>query len=300
MELRHIRYFMAVAEELNFTRAAEKLRIAQPPLSRQIQDLEEELHVKLFIRKPRTLQLTEEGIRFKQYARQILGLVDKSTEELQEMGKGLQGTLYLATVEGHSPWLFSEWISGFQKQHPHVYFNLWNGNSDDVAERVMNRLCDLAILVEPHNEEGLHSLPVFEEPWIALIPRDHPLSAEPGKYIKMAQLAPYELIVPSRYSRLQEIEGWFLTGTHPIFRCQVSHMINAYELARQGVGIAVYPASAASLVRDDSVCIKELIEPAIKATYSLIWKKGQPLPHVAEEFLRYIQESSCLPVFSAQ
>ena len=294
MELRHIRYFMAVAEELSFTRAAEKLRIAQPPLSRQIQDLEEELQVKLFDRKPRVLQLTEEGLRFKQYAQQILRLVDKSTEELQEVGKGLQGTLYLATVEGHAPWLFSKWISGFQKLHPNVYFTLWNGNSDDVADRIMNRLSDLAIIVEPHNEEGFHSLPVFEEPWIAMIPKNHPLASEPGPYLEMTKLASHELVVPSRYSRLQEIEGWFADGVHPIFRCQVSNMINAYELARQNVGIAIYPASAASLIRDDSVIVKELVKPSIKASYSLIWKKGHHLSHVAEEFLHYIREQVSL------
>ena len=77
MEIRHIRYFLAVSEELNFTRAAEKLCMAQPPLSRQIQDLENELGAKLFIRKPHALQLTEEGILFKQYASQILDLVNK-------------------------------------------------------------------------------------------------------------------------------------------------------------------------------------------------------------------------------
>lgn len=293
MELRHIRYFMAVAEELNFTRAAEKLCMAQPPLSRQIQDLEEELEVKLFIRSPRALHLTEEGVRFKQYAKQILGLVDKSTEEVREMRKGLQGTLYLATVEGHGPWLFSEWIAGFQKLYPHVQYNLWNGNSDDVTDRIMNRLCDLAIIVEPHNEEGMHSLRVFQEPWIALIPKGNPLADLTGDSINMAQLAPYELIVPSRISRLQEIESWFAANhQQPIFRCQVAHMINAYELTRQGVGIAIYPASAAALIQDDAVCVKHLTEPTVMASYALVWKKGQQLSHVAEEFLNYIQKST--------
>ena len=290
MELRHIRYFLAVAEELNFTHAAEKLCIAQPPLSRQIQDLEDELQVKLFIRKPRTLQLTEEGLRFKQYAKQILRLVDKSTEELRETGKGLQGTLYLATVEGRAPLLFSQWIREFQQIHPHVYYNIWNGNSEDVTDRLTNRLCDLAIIVEPHNKEGLHSLPVYMEPWIALIPQDHPLAALPGSTLQMWQLAHYELVVPSRYSRLQEIEGWFMEGAHPVFRCQVSNMVNACELARQGVGIVIYPASARTLIQDQSVCIKELTEPSIYATYSLIWKKGQQLPHVAEEFLHFVTQ----------
>ena len=100
MELRHIRYFKAVAEEKNFTRAAEKLAIAQPPLSRQIQDLEEELGTELFVRSPHKVALTEEGELFLQYATQILDLVNKSEEEVKEMKEGLQGTLYIASVEG--------------------------------------------------------------------------------------------------------------------------------------------------------------------------------------------------------
>ena len=92
MELRHIRYFVTVAEELNFTRAAARLCIAQPPLSRQIQDLEAELGAPLFLRKPRALQLTEEGTLFLQYARQVLELVDRSAEDIRDMKQGLQGS----------------------------------------------------------------------------------------------------------------------------------------------------------------------------------------------------------------
>ena len=103
MELRHIRYFLAVASEMNFTRAAQKLCIAQPPLSRQIQELEEELGVKLFERRPHALRLTEEGMIFKEYATQVINLVNKSTEDIRERNHGLQGTLYLASVEGHAP-----------------------------------------------------------------------------------------------------------------------------------------------------------------------------------------------------
>lgn len=93
MELRHIRYFLAVLAEMNFTRAAQKLCIAQPPLSRQIQELEEELGVKLFERRPHALRLTEEGMIFKEYATQVINLVNKSTEDIRERNHGLQGTL---------------------------------------------------------------------------------------------------------------------------------------------------------------------------------------------------------------
>ena len=198
MELRHIRYFLAVAAELNFTRAAQKLCIAQPPLSRQIQDLEEELGVKLFERKPHALQLTEEGALFKQYATQVLDLINKSTEDIRERKRGLQGTLYLASVEGHAPRLYAEWIAAFHSLHPHVQYNLWNGNSDDVVNRVMNGLCDLAIIMEPHNAEGVESIPVYQEPWVAIIPADNPLAKQKEATVNLADLTPYELIIPSR------------------------------------------------------------------------------------------------------
>ena len=93
MELRHIRYFKAVAEEKSFTRAAEKLNIAQPPLSRQIQDLEQELDTKLFMRSPHKITLTKEGELFLQYANQILDLVSRSSEEVSE-GRAARHTLY--------------------------------------------------------------------------------------------------------------------------------------------------------------------------------------------------------------
>ena len=131
MELRHIRYFKAVAEEKNFTRQR-KTDDVSTPLSRQIQDLEEELGTKLFERSPHKVKLTEEGELFLQYASQILDLVNRSEEEVRIRKEGLQGTLYIASVEGCGPHSFAHWISEFQKMHPHVQYILWNGNTDDV------------------------------------------------------------------------------------------------------------------------------------------------------------------------
>lgn len=293
MELRHIRYFLAVAEEMNFTRAAEKLCIAQPPLSRQIRDLEEELGARLFIRKPHALQLTEAGTLFKQYAIQVLNLVDQSAEDIREMEKGLQGTLYLASVEGHAPRLFSKWIGGFHKLYPHVQYTLWNGNSDDVVDRVMKGLCDMAIIMEPHNAEGVDSLPVYQEPWIAMIPASHSLALQEGDTVALSDLASCDLIIPSRESRLQEITDWFgSVGEKPLIRCRIAHMLNAYELTREGVGIAIYPAAAAEIATDSSIRIKKIVNPSVTASYVLIRNKSIRLSHVAEEFIKYIK--TCL------
>ena len=120
MELRHIRYFIAVAEEMNFSRAAEKLCIAQPPLSRQIMDLEDELGVKLINRNKHAISLTDEGVLFRQYALQVLDLVDHSTAEVRELKHGLQGMINLGTVEGNAPRLLANWISGFHNKNPDI------------------------------------------------------------------------------------------------------------------------------------------------------------------------------------
>ena len=290
MELRHIRYFLAVAEKLNFTKAAARLCIAQPPLSRQMKELEEELGAKLFVRGPHAVHLTEEGMVFKQYALQVLELVEKSAEDIREMKKGLQGTLYLASVEGHAPHLFSRWIAGFHKKHPDVQYNLWNGNSDDVTNRVMKGLCDLAIIMEPYNAEGLEAIPVYQEPWVALIPLDHALAAEPGDTIDLERLADCDLIIPSRQSRLQEINGWFeASGITPRIRGRIAHTLNAYELTEQGVGVAIYPASAGDITSRETICIKRLVNPSVTASYILIWNKNRQLPHAAKEFLEHVR-----------
>lgn len=287
MELRHIRYFKAVADEKNFTRAAEKLAIAQPPLSRQIQDLESELGTTLFIRSPHKVSLTEEGELFLQYANQILDLVNRSGEDIREMKEGLQGTLYIASVEGCGPRLFAEWIAAFQKKHPNVQYNLWNGNTDDVNSRVSKGLCEIAMITAPYNTEEFHVLPAYEEPWVAMIPKGHPLYSEENEPILPDELLPYDLLIPSRESRKGEIDKWFsATGRTPTIRARIAHMMNAYELSLHGVGIAIYPASISLTIRHKDVCIRRIDHPDAYASYALIWNKNHTLSHVAEEFIK--------------
>ena len=293
MELRHIRYFKAVAEEKSFTKAAENLAIAQPPLSRQIQDLEAELGTVLLKRTPHKVELTPEGELFLQYATQILDLVNRSEEEVRERKEGLQGTLYIASVEGCGPRLFAEWISAFQNKHPHVQYNLWNGNTDDVNNRVSKGLCEIAMITAPYNEEEFHVLPVHEEPWVAVIPKGHPLYSEENNPVAPESLLPYDLLIPSRESRKGEIDKWFSqTGQTPVIRGRIAHMMNAYELSLHGVGISIYPASISALIRNRDVCVRKINHPDAYASYALIWNKNHTLSHVAEQFITFIKENT--------
>ncbi len=290
MELRHIRYFLTVAEEGSFTKAAEKLCIAQPPLSRQIRDLEEELGTQLFIRKARGLALTESGERFLLYATRIKQLSDQSLEDIKEMNEGLIGTLYLATIEGQAPSLFAKWIAEFKKRYPLVEYELWNGNSDDVVKRIQSGLSDIAVITSPYDEEGLDGRIIYREPWVAIIPASHPLTKDTSDTVALNDLAPYELIIPSRQSRKQEIENWFKPfNTEPKIFCRIAHMLNAYELTANGVGIAIYPASAAKYVSDD-VVIKRIVSPDVYANYVLVRSADRKLSKVAEGFWNMLSQ----------
>jgi len=290
MELRHIRYFLTLAEEGNFTRAAERLLIAQPPLSRQIKDLEEELGTDLFKRSPRGVVLTEAGERFRQYALQIEHLSSQSVEVIREMNKGLQGTLYIASVDGQAPHLISNWIAGFHKLYPNVEFNIWNGNSDDVLTRLRNGLCDLALIMGPYDQESLECTLVCEEPWVAMIPSENPLSKNKSDEVRLSDLVSYELIIPSRHSRLQEIMGWFSTNSqNPKIVCRMAHIINAFELTEQNVGIAIYPAAVGTYANREKVTVKKLIEPEVTAYYYLAKNTNKDIPLVAREFWEYVE-----------
>ena len=267
------------------------MAIAQPPLSRQIQDLEAELGAALFLRSPHKVELTPEGELFLQYASQILDLVNRSEEDVRERKEGLQGTIYIASVEGCGPQLFAGWIASFQEKHPHVQYNLWNGNTDDVNNRVNKGLCEVAMITAPYNTEECHVLPVYDEPWVAVIPRGHALYSDTHEPVKPAELLPYNLLIPSRESRKGEIDKWFArTGQTPTIRGRVAHMLNAYELSRHGVGIAIYPATISSLIRDQDVCVRKIDHPDAYAYYALIWNKNHTLSHVAEAFINHIEE----------
>ena len=291
MELRHLRYFLTVCEEMNFTKAAERLMIAQPPLSRQIKDLEEELGAPLFIREHHSLALTDEGVRFRSYANRIVSLADRSVEDIKEMNTGLQGTVYIAEVEGKAPRLTSSYIASFSKLHPDVQYNIWNGNSDEVTARVRNGLADLAIIMEPYDPKDLHTVPVYKEPWVAMFSCDHPLAKSKKKTIPLKLLAEHDLIIPSRGSRLQEISDWFSPlGITPKIRARISNATTVYELCVQNVGVAIYPAAAGDLIHDDSVMIRKITDPEFMTTYILIYSDTHPLSPVADKFIEHVLE----------
>ena len=289
MELRTLRYFTVVARELNITRAAEKLNMSQPPLSNQIKALEEELRVQLFIRGKRHLELTEEGALLLRRAVQMQELADKTRQELASLREGMTGTIYLSMVEGRAPFLAAQWIAGFREEFPLVRYNLWNGSSDDVLDRLRKGLADLAVIAAPYDTEHLEGFPVGQEPWAAMLHPDHPLAKEPGDTIPLSSLVGEPLIVPSRKSRIESIRRWFgEIGAEPQILCEMSNYMDAAALSSQGVGVSIFPQTVG--VSNGLVVSKVVTQPARQAEYILVWNKGQSPSGLTKEFIHYIQD----------
>ena len=288
MELKTLRYFIAVAEELNITHAAQKLNMSQPPLTLQIRRLEEELGVTLFIRGKRRLTLTQEGSLFLRRARELLDLEQKTLSEMQAAGSGLKGTVYLGLVEGRPPYLAAAWMKQLRAQYPDVDYSLWNGSSDDVIYRLEKGLLDAAIIASPFDNEKLDSVRVWEEPWVAVIPGDHPLAASPSHHIRLRQLASCPLIVPARASRVEGIRRWFESvGETPRIFARTSNYIDALAMSEQGLGICIFPQT--NDMPNDLVVRKVITNPPRKVAYHLVWLRSRACPALTQMLIDYVK-----------
>ncbi len=288
MDLRTLHYFVVVAEELNITRAAERLNMSQPPLSGQIKGLEEELGVQLFIRGKRHLTVTDAGTQLYRRARQILELADQTRQDLQSL-EGLSGDLNISLVEGRAPFLLARWISGFRSEFPRVSIHLWNGSGDEVMERMRRRLADLALVAAPYNVEQLDGFSVGREPWVAMMFREHPLAKEGGRFLQLSKLVGEPLYIPSRRSRLDSIRAWFdELGEEPTIAGGLSNYIDAVALAEQNAGICIYPMTTYN--ESDLIVKKIITESARQVEYALVWRRNDRQTQFQEEFINYVQD----------
>ena len=289
MDLRTLRYFVTVADELNITRAAEKLHMSQPPLNAQIRGLEKELNTELFIRGGRQLILTESGQLLYRRAKEILNLSDKTQEEVLSMGKGMSGTISIGLVEGMAPDIAAEWFAGFLAEYPNIRLRILDGSTDDLLEKLRGGLISLAVITAPCDNSLLHSFIVGEERMAALMSKEHPLAKRKGKEIKVSDLVGENLIVPSRKALIETIYKWFAASKkEPKIVCEMDSYLDAAALAGRMVGISIYPRTA--YIPNDSLVFKEIAGKDKKLEYLFVWLKGHPLPTVEQRFIDYVRD----------
>ena len=290
MDLRTLRYFTVVAEELNITHAAERLCMSQPPLSNQMKALEEELGVKLFIRGKRQLQLTDAGRLLLLRATQILDMTEKAQREVMSLEGGMSGTINLGIVEGRAPFLIARWISGFKEEFPNVKYSMWNGSSDDVLDRLRQGLVDLAVIAAPYDTEHLEGITVGRGPWVAIMSRTNELAQLPGDEISLQSLAGKPLIVPSRPSRIDAIRAWFAeAGAEPNIICTLSNYLDAIAMSELDIGITIFPRT--TYTPNDLLVTKIITEPARQIEYVLVRMKNREPTELMTEFINFVRDT---------
>ena len=289
MDLRSLNYFSVVAEELNFTRAAQRLSMSQPPLSNQIRHLEEELGTPLFIRGGRSLQLTEAGKLLYRRAAQLLDLAERTQEEVSSLAMGLSGTICLGSVAGLAPFLAAQWLAGFREEYPLVRFEIVNGSSDDIIDQILRGYIELGIIAAPYDSEHLEGIPVGDEPWCAILSERHPLAAEPDAPLPLKALAGQLLIVPHRRSRIDEIRSWFrLAGAEPTIVGEHSNFVDVLAMAHANLGISIFPQTTPEPM--PGIVCRRIIEPSHRARYLLVHKRNSSMSELSQTFLDYVTD----------
>ena len=188
MELRVLNYFLAIAREENFTRAAQQLHVTQPTLSRQIADLEQELGVKLFRRSNHNVVLTEDGMILKRRAQELLTLADKTKRDFLHRGEQLEGTVAIGSGEFLATRCLTDCIAAFHRMHPQVRYELVSGNAGNLLDQIERGLLDLALLAEPIDIRKYDFVPTpVQEEWGALVQADSALAQK-------ASLSPQDLV----------------------------------------------------------------------------------------------------------
>lgn len=255
MELRHLRYFLVVAEERNFTRAAERLGMQQPPLSQQIRLLEGELGFALFRRHPKGAELTAGGRAFVAEASAILASLERAGQRARRVALGMEGTLSVGfTTSAAAHPLTPAVIRAYREAYPEVDLDLSEGNAAELTDAVAAGNTDVALLRLPvRRPPGLLFEPLLEEEMLLILPSSHPLLAQSGAAptptptVSLKALARERFILvrrhgaPGMYANL--LAACERLGFVPLVGLEVAHMLTNISLVAAGAGVSIVPAS---------------------------------------------------------
>ena len=285
MELRHLRYFIAVAQEGHITRAAERLGMEQPPLSRQIKAIERELDVQLFFRKPRGVDLTDAGRVFLHDALAVLARLDRAFETTRRTARGEQGRICLG-VTPTSPFhpFVSHVVRAFRQAYPLVSITLEEWHSNDLIEHLRNERIDAAFIrTAPADPTGLVISELMEEELVVVLPEGHMLAQSNGgggSALPLKALAGETFIIQGGQQGLslyaETIAACHVAGFNPLVGHEAPRLASTLNLVAVGLGISIVPASL-QRIQMDGVVYRRLRSPTrLTAPLMLVSRRGDP------------------------
>ena len=291
MEIRVLRYFLAIAREGSITNAANFLHVTQPTLSRQIKDLEDELGKKLFVRGSHNMSLTREGIIFYKRAEEIISMVDKTEAEFKTMEDSIAGDIYIGGGETEAIKLIAEVISELRENYPNIHYHLYSGNAFDVTERIDCGLLDFGILIQPADISKYDYIHIpAKDTWGVVMRKDSHLAEK--KFVTKYDLLKLPLICSrqavSDSSTGNEFADWFGRDIKKLDIVTTFNLIyNAAIMVEAGIGYAITIDKIANTTVGSNLCFRPL-EPKLNSDLDIIWKKHQVFSSAAELFLKRI------------
>lgn len=289
IELRHLRYFLAVAEELHFGRAAERLHMAQPPLSQQIRQLEAELGFKLFHRTRRQVELTAAGQSFLEDCQAILQRLDRAIQRGQQANRGELGQLSIGFVSSATYNVLPQILREMRTALPEVTLKLRELTTDQQLAALKSGRLDVGFVRPPVEESGFEELTVWREPLAIALPATHPLAANPEIPLRSLTHEPFILfprpLAPGLYDHI--ISLCQQAEFSPNVVQEAVQMQTIISLVVAEIGVAIVPASLENLQRT-GVVYRPLVEPTPQAAIALIWQKQGRSP-TCDRFLEIVQ-----------
>ena len=283
MEIRVLRYFLEIAREGNMTRAAERLHVTQPTLSKQMKELEQELGKKLFRRGRTSVSLTDEGMLLRKRAEDLLAMADKIESEFRSLDEITGGDIYIGCAESYLIKYLAFAVRRLNEKYVNIHYHITSGDTEQVTESLDRGLLDFAFIVEPPDLSKYNYLEVPEQDtWGVLMRKDCPLAEK--SFIEISDILPYPVFCSEQSAKV-DLPRWCGERVDQLNIMATFNLSgNAAVFARGGLGVVLTFDKLIDVSEDGDLCFRQ-ISPALHTKMYVIWKKYQVFTPVAELLL---------------
>ena len=289
MDIRVLRYFLAVAREQSFSTAAERLFLSQPTLSRQLKELEDELGKTLLVRSNKGVTLTEEGMILRKRAEEIVELMEKTEQEVRQSNDSVSGTVYIGAGETYAIKLIADTAHHLKADYPDIHYSFFSGNGTDVMEKLERGLMDFGLIFGNIDRTKYEAIEIpLHDTWGILMRRDEPLAQKSS--VTIADVSGLDLIIPrqpNHSTMLSEMIAEQAPDANIV--AEYNLIYNASVMVNEGIGSAITLDRLINVSGDSKLCFRPF-EPPMEAICYFIWKRYPVFTKAASTFLEQFKK----------
>ena len=289
MDIRVLRYFLAVAREQSFSTAAERMFLSQPTLSRQLKELEDELGKNLLVRSNKGVTLTEEGMILRKRAEEIVELMEKTEQEVRQSNDGVSGTVYIGAGETYAIKLIADTAHHLKADYPDIHYSFFSGNGTNVMEKLERGLMDFGLIFGNIDRTKYEAIEIpLHDTWGILMRRDEPLAQKSS--VTIADVSGLDLIIPrqpNHSTMLSEMIAEQAPDANIV--AEYNLIYNASVMVNEGIGSAITLDRLINVSGDSKLCFRPF-EPPMEAICYFIWKRYPVFTKAASTFLEQFKK----------